>query len=203
MGVSYMKRMALFLLVACFAHAHEWARTEYRDELHNENGVKFFLAAKEKGGGIEVVCSKGKLKAAWLLTDKIADPQVVHFSEGWVSSSSQSLAEVEYRRDDEPKPHKLRLPISKDFHGILLQQPIPSGTHIVLHGDTPRGADRGFENLLYGPMGFGGGDWHRNKKANSWARRLIVGVSSYQDSDAVFTFDVPDPSEVREECGIQ
>jgi hypothetical protein len=52
-------------------------------------------------------------------------------------------------------------------------------------------------------MGFGGGDWHRNKKSNNWARKLIVGISAYVSSDSVFTFDVPDPSPVREACGIK
>jgi hypothetical protein len=108
-----------------------------------------------------------------------------------------SEVDIEYRRDNEPKPHRLSLPVSKDFHGVLLQRP---------HGfaDTSdRDTFTGLENLLYGPSGFGGGDWHRNKKANNWAKKLIVGVSAFGESDAVYSFEVPDPSEVRRECNLK
>jgi hypothetical protein len=188
-----MNKLVLILLLASMSHAQEWVRTEYHDELHNESGAKFFLAAKEKGGGIEVVCSKGKLKVAWLLTDKGADVQVKTNFVGDISTE----VDVEYRRDAEPKPHHLSLPVSKDFHGILLQRS---------HGFadvSEKGTFSGFENLMYGPFGFGGGEYRRNKKANNWARKLIVGVSAYADSDSVFTFDVPDPTVVNSECGIK
>jgi hypothetical protein len=109
--------------------------------------------------------------------------------------------DVEYRRDAEPSPHHLFLPASKDFHGILLQR-----SHEFSHGFpdvSDKGTFTGFEHLIYGPAGLGGGEWRRNKKANNWARKLIVGVSAYADSDSVFTFDVPDPSVVNSECGIK
>jgi hypothetical protein len=173
----------------------QWVKTEYRDELHNESGVEFFLAAHEKGGGIDVTCSKGKLKAAWLLTDKVADATVRSSLTGDLSSE----VDVEYRRDAEPKPHHLSLQVSSNFHGVLLQRS---------EKDRSRGfADikngHGFENLMYGPVGLGGGEWHRNKKANNWAKKLVVGIPAYGDSDSVFTFDVPDPSVVNSECGIK
>jgi hypothetical protein len=188
-----MRNFVLCLFLASFAQAQQWVKTEFHDDLHNESGVKFSLDAKEKGGAIQVVCSKGKLKAAWLLTDKVADVQVKQNAIGDLSSE----VDVEYRRDDEPKPHHLSLPVSNDFHGVLLQRS---------HGfaDTEgKGTFTGFENLLYGPLGFGGGEWRKNKKANNWAKRLIVGVSAFGESDAVYTFDVPDPSEIRRECDIK
>ena len=200
-----MKKLVLLLFVSVsVVAAQEWEKSEFHDDLHNVSGVRFYLAAKEPAGGaIEVICSAGKLKTAWLLTDKVADAQIPYSSNGFLDGKLEQLVEVEYRRGDERKPHKLRLPVSKDLHGVLLQQPLPSGTQIFLHGDQPRGSDRGLENLLYGPMGFGGGEWHRNKKSNNWARKLVVGVSAYADSDSVFTFNVPDPSDVRESCGIK
>lgn len=188
-----MKNWMLFLLLVSVAHAQEWSKTEYHDDLHNESGVKFSLSAREKGGAIEVVCSKGKLKTAWLLTDKVADTQIKRNLVGDLSSE----VDVEYRRGDEPKPHSLSLPVSKGFHGVLLQRS---------HGFADvadKGTFTGLENLLYGPAGFGGGEWRKNKKANNWAKKLIVGVSAFGDSDAVYTFDVPDPSEVRQECDIR
>jgi len=189
------KLLVLVSLLVSMSHAQDWVKTEYHDDLHNESGVKFFLAAHEQGGGIEVVCSNGKLKAAWLLTDKVADATVRSNFVGDLSTE----VDVEYRRDAEPKPHHLSLSVSKDFRGVLLQRS---------EKDRPRGFEdiksgHGFENLLYGPVGLGGGEWHRNKKANNWARKLIVGVSAYGDSDSVFTFDVPDPSGVNGECGIK
>jgi len=198
-----MKMLVLGLLVAtAFAQPHEWEKSDYRDELHNKSGVRFSLASNEPGGGIEVVCSNGRLQAAWLLTEKVADSNSLHFSKGFTSSSVQSLVDVEYRRDNDAKPHTLHLPVSKDFHVVLLQEPLQSGTDMFLHGDKPRDVARGLEQLLYGPMGLGGGEWHRNKKSNNWARKLIVGISAYADSDSVFTFEVPDPSVVRESCAI-
>jgi hypothetical protein len=190
-----MKKLVLILLLASTSRAQEWMRTEYHDELHSENGVKFFLAAHEKGGGIEVVCSNGKLKAAWLLTDKVADATVRSNFVGDLNTE----VDVEYRRDAEPKPHHLSLQVSKDFHGVLLQRSEkdrPVGFEDIKNG-------HGFENLMYGPVGLGGGEWRRNKKANNWARKLAVGVSAFADSDAVLTFDVPDPSLVNSECGIK
>jgi hypothetical protein len=188
-----MKNILLCLFLASFARGQQWTKTEFHDDLHNESGIKFALDAKEKGGAIEVICSKGKLKAAWLLTDKVADTQVKQNLMGEVSSE----VDVEYRRDSEPKAHHLSLPTSKDFHGILLQRS---------HGFADvadQGTFRGLEHLLYGPAGVGGGEWRRNKKANNWAKRLIVGVSAFGDSDAVYTFDVPDPSEIRQQCDIK
>lgn len=188
-----MRNFVLCLFLASFAQAQQWAKTEFHDDLHNESGVRFTLDAKEKGGGLEVVCSKGKLKAAWLLTDKVAGVQVKQNAIGNLSGE----VDVEYRRDDERKPHHLSLPVSKDFHGVLLQRP---------HGfaDTAdRGTWAGFENLLYGPLGFNGGEWKKNKKANNWAKRVIVGVSAFGESDAVYTFEVPDPTDIRQECDIR
>jgi hypothetical protein len=77
------------------------------------------------------------------------------------------------------------MPVSTDFHGILLEW---------WHGL------RGFEVFMYGPAW---GEFGRNKKANNWAKKLVVGVRAYADSDSVFTFDVPDPSVVNGECGIK
>jgi hypothetical protein len=178
-----MRNFVLCLFLASFAHAQQWTKTEYHDELHNKSGVKFVLAAKEQGGGIGVVCSDGKLQEAWLMIDKIADARV------------GDTVDVDYRRDNEAKAHRIRLTVSEDFRGVLLQR---HGTQIGLGP----GSQVGFEQLLYGPLGFGGGEWRKNKKTNNWARRVIVGVSAYADSDAVFTFDVPDPTPVREACGI-
>ena len=188
-----MRNLVLCLFLASFAQAQQWVKAEFLDDLHNESGVKFVLDANEKGGAIQVVCSKGKLKSAWLITDKVADVQVKENIIGDLSSE----VDVEYRRDDESKPHHLSLPVSKDFHGVLLQR-----SHGF--GDTAdRGTFTGLENLLYGPTGFGGGEWRKNKKANHWAKRLIVGVSAFGESDAVYTFEVPDPSEIRQECDIK
>src|SRR5690348_8887347 len=140
-----MNKLVLFLLFIPLANSQDWNRSEYHDDLHNENGVQFSLAAKENRGVIEVNCSNGKLKTAWLLTDKVADTQVKRNLVGELSSE----VDVEYRRDSEPKPHRLSLPVSKDFHGILLQRS---------HGFADvadKGTFTGLENLLYGPSGFG------------------------------------------------
>jgi len=192
-----MKTLLAMLLLSALSFgqttAPEWVKTDYRDELHNESGVKFFLAAREKGGGIEVVCSKGKLQAAWLLTDIIADAQVKMDFGGAASAE----VDVEYRRDEDAKPHHLSLPVSNDFHGILLQR---------AHGFADvadKGTFSGFENLLYGPFGLGGGEYRRNKKAHNWARKLIVGVPASAGLESVFTFDVPDPSVVNSACGMK
>ncbi len=196
--------LILIPLLVSVSQAQEWVKTEYHDELHNESGVKFFLAAHEKGGGIEVVCTSGKLKAAWLMTDKVADTEV----KSNLMGDLRTAVDVEYRRDAEPKPYHLSLPVSKDFHGVLLQQPLPSRHHGFLSpGDmqelNQRDSFIGFENLMYGPVGFKGGEWHRNKKANIWAKKLVVGIPAYQEPDSVLTFDVPDPSLVNSECGIK
>jgi hypothetical protein len=76
MEFNPMRNLVLCLFLASLAHAQQWVKTKYRDDLHNETGVKFSLDAKEKGGTLQVVCSKGKLKAAWLFTDTVADVQV-------------------------------------------------------------------------------------------------------------------------------
>lgn len=179
--------IASLLLSASVCHA-QWTKSEYRDELHNKTGVKFILPAKEEGGGIAVRCSDGKLEEAWLMTNKIADAR-----DGgrW----NNDVVDIEYRRDDEPKPHQVTLPVSSNFQGVLLQSPDRVGL-------GPKSVF-GFEQLLYGPVGFGGGEWKKNKKANNWAHRVIVGVSVYANADVVYTFDVPDPSPVREACGIK
>jgi hypothetical protein len=193
MEFNPMRSLVLCLFLASLAHAQQWVKTEYRDDLHNETGLKFSLDAKEKGGTIQVVCSKGKLKAAWLFTDRVADVQVKENLIGDLSSE----VDVEYRRDDEQKPHHLSLPVSKNLHGILLERS---------HGFADvadKGTFTGLENLLYGPAGLGGGEWRKNKKVNNWAKRLIVGVSAFGESDAVYTFEVPDPSEIRQECDIK
>ena len=188
-----MKTCVLLLLLLPIARAQEWTRTEYHDDLHNDNGIRFSLISNEKGGAIEVNCSRGKLKSAWLLTDEVADTQIKRNFIGELSSE----VEVEYRRDSEAKPHRLSLPVSKDFHGVLLQRS---------HGFADvadKGTFTGLENLLYGPGGLGGGEWRRNKKSNNWAKKLIVGVSAFAGSEAVYTFDVPDPSKMRQECDIK
>jgi hypothetical protein len=155
--------------------------------LHNQTGVKFILPAKEEGGAIAVRCSDGKLEEACLVINEIAD---AHGGQ-WI----KNVVEVEYRRDDEPRPHKITLPVSSDFQGVLLQGPARIGL-------GPKSVF-GFEQLLYSPIGFGGGEWRKNKKANNWAHRVIVGVSAYASADVVYTFDVSDPSAVREACGIK
>jgi hypothetical protein len=109
---------------------------------------------------IEVVCSKGKLKAAWLLTDKVADTQLKQNFIGELSSE----VDVEYRRDSDPKPHHLSLPVSRDFHGILLQR---------AHGfaDTSdRGTFTGLENLLYGPTGLAAASGGETRKQMTGGR---------------------------------
>src|ERR1700730_1968050 len=113
-----VRDLVFCLFLVSLAHAQQWVKTEFRDDLLNETGVKFALDSKEKGGTIQVVCSKGKLKAAWLFTDNVADVQGKQNFIGDLSSE----VEVEYRRDEEQKPHHLSLPVSKDFHGILLQR---------------------------------------------------------------------------------
>lgn len=181
-----MRLLVVLILIggATFSSAQQWTKSEYRDELRNKTGIKFVLPAKEEGGGIGVVCTDGKLDMAWLMTDKIAD-------------STEGTVEVLYRRDDEPKPHNLTLPVSRSFHGVLLQR------H---HGFADPGggikASVGFEELLYGPIGFGGGEWRKNKKANHWAHKLIVGLPEFLGLEVVYTFEVPDPTPIREECGI-
>ena len=175
--------IGLLFLASNVCHAQaQWTKTEYRDELHNKAVVKFILPAKEEGGGIGVVCSEGKLQQAWLMTDKIAN---AHGGE----------VTVEFRRGDEPKAHRISAYVSDDLHGVLLQ------THGTQIGLGP-GSQVGFEQLLYGPLSFGGGEWRKNKKVNHWAPHLIVGVSAYASEDAVYTFEVPDPTPVREACGI-
>jgi hypothetical protein len=179
--------IASLLLAASVCHA-QWKKSEYRDLLHNKTGVKFNLPAKEEGGGIAITCSNGKLEDAWLIADRITDARN---GGRW----NNAVVDVEYRRDDEPKPHKITLPVNSNFQGVLLQSPDRVGL-------DPKSVF-GFEQLLYGPIGFGGGEWKKNKKANNWAHRVIVGVSVFASADVVYTFDVPDPSPVREACGIK
>ena len=104
------------LLLATSACNAQWTKSEYRDELHNKTGVKFILPAKEEGGGIAVRCSDGKLEEAWLMTNKIAEAR-----DGgrW----NNTVVDIEYRSDDEPKPHQITLPVSSNFQGVLLQSP--------------------------------------------------------------------------------
>lgn len=99
--------------------------------------MTFVLHAKERGGEIDVLCSPRKFKEAWLITDKVAE-----LHEGKV--------DLEYRRDNESKPHRLRLLLSEDGHRVLLQRE---------EEQFGIGAfsQSGFEQLLYGPLGFGGG----------------------------------------------
>jgi hypothetical protein len=152
------------------SHAPEWVRTEGHDDLHNESGVTFSLIDKENDAVIRVVCSKGKLISTWLHTDKVIDAQS--------SPLYGSAVQIEWRRDDEPKAHKVPpLPVSRDFHDIQL----------------------GFQGFLYGV----GSEFKQNKKANNWGKRVVIGVPIYLSNNGVFTFDVPDPSKVNGECGIK
>lgn len=144
--------------------------------------MTFVLHAREHGGEIDVLCSPGKFKEAWLITDKVAE-----LHEGKV--------DLEYRRDNESKPHRLRLLLSEDRRRVLLQRE---------EEQFGIGAfsQSGFEQLLYGPLGFGGGVWRKNKKVNDWAHKLSLDFSVHPTSRVIYTFDVPDPSPVREACGI-
>ena len=174
--------LLLLLLMATSSHA-QWAKTEFEEKANNQTGLKFGLPAKEHGGEIDVVCRSGKFKEAWLSTDKMAE-----LREGKV--------DLEYRRDTETKAHRLRLYVSQDRHRVLLQRGEDTQLGIGAFSQS------GFEQLLYGPLGFGGGPWRKNKKVNRWAHYVVLDVPAYPTSHFVYTFDVPDPSPVREACGI-
>jgi hypothetical protein len=191
-----MKYLAVLLLLAGTMLAQaQWQRTEFNDSLHNVNGVRFRLDASEPGASIEVTCSGGKLLEAWLLTENsITDTNRIHYSDGFITAKVQPLVEIEYRRDDEPKAHKLRLPSSKDFHGAMLQKKPQSSNDMFLHGDDPRDVEMGLFVLLY-PV-----KMHRKTGDGAWVKHIVLGVSSYNSSDAILNFDIPDPTPVIQEC---
>jgi len=122
-------RRSLLIAIAILATiplaAQEWERSEYHDDLNNQSGILFTLYANDgnDSGRISVICSGGKMQAALLFTREVID-------------ASAGTVELQYRRDDEPKPYTLNLQVAKDLHTLWLS----------IHGAE----GLRFYNLLYG-----------------------------------------------------
>jgi hypothetical protein len=171
------------------AQAPTWVRSEKVDALRNSSYTQFellgkFLVAPRSSSRaqpvIVVQCQAGHHRktnggfiSGWIDTGAVLDSQTGH--------NGGSYLPVEFRLDS-GKLQSENWGISTDFSSIEMAQIFCWDCNLA--------------NLLYGHT-----MWHKPGTSDQ-IHKVIIGVAEHLGSEIQMQFDMPDPTEVADVCGI-
>jgi hypothetical protein len=195
-----MKRLPLLIAFVAVAIAHAqtssptsttWIREDKIDQFRGTKYVQFALPGRyltppsnsstDFFPTIVVRClpgenSKGHRKGK-LIDGRISVGTIVDTD---VAESGSVLTLVQYRLDD-GKVQAENWPHSTNFSAIFFGGLFP---------------DSDLSNILYGHV------FYHKENTTPPVRKLVVSVPEYLAGDVVMQFDLPDPAEVAEACGV-
>ena len=175
---------ALFVASVCFAQTHQWERTEKTDPLRGTDYSQFILSGKfltppRSGAGeapiFFVKCIPGGRHrvSGGYKSGKFLDAYIVVHA---VVDTDNGRAYPKYRLDDSK--------IHDDSWGI--------GTD----GTAVFPEETGVNTLLYGHF------MPHKEGTNGPVHKVVIAVNEYLGAEVVMQFDMPDPSQVADACGL-
>jgi hypothetical protein len=196
--------LAVLVLLPFDAKAQSWGKNAVSDPLRETSFVRFtltgkFLVPPRRSSlakpAIVVECqpgrhnftrTKGHFLAGWIDTGAVLDSVVSQSGSPPQLESGATLpdvVQVEYRRDGEKKLQEDSWPTAQNATSAYLSMPPFCGGGCTL------------AELLYG---------HIVPSAEKLApvHKLIIGLPEYQGGEIEMQFDIPDPREVGDTCGI-
>ena len=183
-----MKRAPAAVLVLCFAvialaQSSKWEREDKTDPLRGNTYAQYSLTGKfltppkrqpEEPPLFVVKCIPGtKRSGSGLLNGKLLDAFIAIGAE--ISHASDKVA-VQYRLDD-GKMHNEAWNIGTDGTAVFLP---------TLELNT----------VLYGHF------LTHKEGTNPPVRKLVLGLNEHRGAEVVVQFDMPDPDEMADSCGL-